>query len=102
MDTMTQELSKRSIIAVAKEQVSCDLAGEAAIMDLKSGQYYGLNPIGARVWSLIQQPKSIGEILQTLLGEYEVDAEKCESDLLALLQALHAKALIEIHEGTAD
>lgn len=98
MDAMKQKLSKRSIIVVAKEQVSCDLAGEAAILDLKSGQYYGLNPMGARIWSLIQEPRSITEVLNTLLNEYEVDASQCEQDVMALVQKMAATGLIEIQD----
>ena len=95
---MKEKLSKNSIIAAAKEQVSCDLAGEAAILDLKSGQYYGLNSIGARIWSLIQEPHSISEVLHTLLEEYDVDASQCEQDLFALVQKLSASGLIEVQD----
>ena len=98
---MKEKLSKNSIIAAAKEQVSCDLAGEAAILDLKSGQYYGLNAIGARIWSLIQEPHSISEVLRTLLEEYDVDAAQCEEDVLALVQKMAASGLIEV-QGDAD
>ena len=93
---MKEKLSKNSIIAAAKEQVSCDLAGEAAILDLKSGQYYGLNAIGARIWSLMQEPHSISEVLRTLLEEYDVDAAQCEEDVLALVQKMAASGLIEV------
>ncbi len=95
---MKEKLSKNSIIAAAKEQVSCDLAGEAAILDLKSGQYYGLNSIGARIWSLIQEPHSISEVLHTLVEEYDVDASQCEQDLFALVQKLSASGLIEVQD----
>jgi len=80
----------------AKEQVSCDLAGEAAMLNLKNGVYYGLDPVGARIWNLIQQPRTVSEVLQILLEEYEVDAERCERDLLELLQNLAAEGLVEV------
>ncbi len=95
-------ISKSSVIAVVKDQVSCDLAGEAAILDLKSGQYYGLNPVGARIWNLIQEPKSVTEVLHTLLEEYDVESESCERDLLAVLGELETKGLIEVKNGTPD
>jgi len=81
---------------VAKEQVSCDLAGEAAILNMKNGVYYGLNPVGARIWNLIQQPKTVSDVLHTLLEEYEVDSDRCERDLVELLQKLAAQDLIEV------
>jgi hypothetical protein len=84
------------VVATAKEQLSCDLAGEAAILDIKSGTYYGLNALGARIWNLIQKPKAVKEVLQVLLEEYEVETERCEGDLLELLRELEAHGLIEI------
>jgi len=92
---------KDSIITVAKEQVSCDLSGEAAILDLKSGQYYGLNAVGARVWNLIQEPKTVTDVLQTLLDEYNVATDSCERDLFALLEELQGKGLVDVKDATS-
>ena len=92
-------IMKDSIITVAKEQVSCDLAGEKAILDLKSGQYYGLNPVGARIWDLIQESRSVTEVLKIILHEYDVDAVACERDLIALLEELHGKGLLDLKDA---
>ena len=95
---MSASLSGRSIVVAAKDQISCDLAGEAAILNIKSGTYYGLDPVGARIWKLIQQPRSADEVRQALLDEYEVEPERCERDLLVLLEKLLAEGLIEVKE----
>jgi hypothetical protein len=92
-------LTKESIVTVSKDQVACDMAEESAILDLKSGQYYGLNPIGTRIWALIQKPTPVVDILSKLLNEYEVDAQRCERDLLTLLGELERKGLVEISGG---
>jgi hypothetical protein len=94
-------IMKDSIITVAKEQVSCDLAGETAILDLKSGQYYGLNPVGARIWELLQESRSVTDVLTSILDEYDVEAESCERDLLALLEELHGKGLLDVKDAPA-
>ena len=80
----------------AKDQVSSDLGGEVAILDLKAGVYYGLDAVGARIWSLIQEPRTVNEIRNILLEEYEVEPERCERDLLVLLQRLADEGLIEV------
>ena len=96
---MNTALLGRSVVTAAKDQVSCDLAGEAAILNLKSGVYYGLDPVGARIWKLIQEPRSVDEIRKALLDEYDVEPERCQSDLLALLEKLLAEGLIEVQDG---
>lgn len=93
------KISKETVVAAAPEQVSCDLAGEAAILDLKSGVYYGLDAVGARIWELIQKPKAVSEVHQALLEEYDVEPGRCESDLLAILQSLSDNKLIEVREA---
>ena len=93
---MNGPLSGRSTVVSAKEQLWCDLAGEAAILNLRNGVYYGLNPVGARVWNLIQTSRTVNEVRETLLNEYDVDPDRCERDLLALLQQLAAEGLIDV------
>jgi hypothetical protein len=83
-------------IVATQEQVSSELADEVVILNLTSGKYYGLNTVGASIWNLIQQPKTIAEIRMALLEEYDVTPEECERDLQSLLQELAENKLIEI------
>ncbi len=85
-----------------RDQVSSDLMGEVAILDLKAGVYYGLDDVGARIWNLIQEPKAVSEIRDTLLQEYDVEADRCERDLLALLQRLADEGLVEVEDAPPD
>lgn len=83
-------------IAVSADQVSCDLAGEAAILNLKNSVYYGLDSVGSSIWSLIQEPRTVAEIRSTLLNIYEVDAPQLDLDLQAILLQLSEEGLIQI------
>jgi hypothetical protein len=96
---MNGPLSVVSIVGATREQVSCMLGDEAAILNMKNTVYYGLNPVGARVWNLVQQSRSVREIRDTLLEEYDVEAEQCERDLLALLEKMREQGLIEVREA---
>jgi hypothetical protein len=63
---------------------------------MSSGVYYGLDPVGARIWKLLEQPKSVEDLRTAIVDEYDVESAKCESDLLSLLEKLRAEGLIEI------
>ncbi|MCA1992893.1 MAG: lasso peptide biosynthesis PqqD family chaperone [Coleofasciculus sp. S288] len=95
------KISESSLVVAAPGQISSDLGGEAVILNLKSGVYHGLNEVGAQIWKLIEEPKTVKEIEQALLEEYEVEPECCQRDLLALLQNLEAAGLIEVSHETA-
>ena len=49
------KISINSTVMVADDVVSCDLDGEAAILNIKDGVYYGLDPVGAKIWNLINK-----------------------------------------------
>jgi Coenzyme PQQ synthesis protein D (PqqD) len=98
---MATSLSARSIIVASPDQVSCPLGEESAILNLSNTVYYGLNPVGSRIWRLIQKPKSIGDLRDVLVDEYEVEPERCESDLLELLEKMRAEGLIEVSSSAA-
>lgn len=90
------ELSRSSKIVVSKDVVSCDLGGETAMLDMKEGIYYGLNPMGTTIWELIQKPITIQEVVDQILAEYEVDEETCYSDLTELLDQMVENGLVDI------
>lgn len=92
----------RATVVAAKEQVSCNLAEEAVVLNLKAGVYYGLNPVAARIWSLIQNPRTVDEIRDAIVEEYDVEPGRCDRDLQALLRDLAARDLIKAEDETAS
>jgi len=89
-------LVEETRIVVSQEQVSCNLGAEAAILNLKNGIYYGLDPVAARIWNLIQQPRTFAELRDILIAEFEVDAVQLEADIRDLLNQLADNQLVEI------
>ena len=98
---MKNAVSESSTVGAVKHQVSSDLGGEVAILDLGAGMYYGLDEVGARVWELVQEPRRVAEIQAVILYEYEVDPATGKRDVLALLQQLTDKGLVEVKDDTS-
>lgn len=97
---MKRTLETSSSVVATRDQVSSDLGGEVAILHLEAGTYYGLDAVGARVWSLIQEPITLREIRDVLVREYEVEPARCERDLIALLRVLADEGLVEVWDGS--
>ena len=89
-------LSDDSMVKASGEQVSSEIDGETVSLNLKSGIYYSLNAVGSRIWQILQESSSVRDIRETIVEEFEVDAERCERDVLRLLSELSAKGLIEV------
>jgi hypothetical protein len=98
---MDAALSVHSIVVASSEQVSCPLGEESAILNLKNSMYYGMNPVGTRIWTLLKEPRSVQQLRDALLNEYEVDAALCERDLLDLLGKMKSEGLIEVRSAAA-
>ena len=98
---MDAALSVHSIVVAASEQVSCPLGEESAILNLKNSMYYGMNPVGTRIWTLLKEPRSVEQLRDVLLNEYDVDATLCERDLLDLLGKMKSEGLIEVRSAAA-
>jgi hypothetical protein len=94
--------AKNRIVEAVRDQVSCALDGDTVILHLGSGTYYGLNAVGSTIWNLIQEPRTIDEIHNRLLQQYEADAGDCERDLLNLLDDLTKADLVEIRDARTD
>jgi hypothetical protein len=88
-------MNQNSLIVATQNQVSANLSDEIVILNLTSGIYYGLDPLGAKIWDMVQQPSSVPAILEAVLAEYDVAADRCETDILALLEQLQEAGLIE-------
>jgi hypothetical protein len=93
-------LSETSVIAAGDEVVSCDLAGGAALLDLRSSTYYSLNAVGYEIWGLVKEPRAVSDIRDELLARYDVDPARCYDDLVALLRKLADAGLIRVVDAT--
>jgi hypothetical protein len=89
---MTLPLRVRIPDGVMARQV----ADELVILDLTSGNYFGLDAVGARIWHFLAAGKTPAEACEAMLGEYEVDRDRLEGDLERLLRELGGKGLITL------
>ena len=69
---------------------------DAVLLNMRTNQYYLLDEVGARLWGLLRDGKSLKESCQLLLEEYEVEPETLERDVLELLEKLKEQELVEI------
>ncbi len=98
-DTSSLTLSMTSVVAAKEAVISTDLGGEVVILNMAKGIYFGLDAVGALIWSYLQKPTRLSEVRDAILQEYEVDAAVCEADLFNLIQNLHSQALVEVDEA---
>lgn len=89
----------KTLVTVPERVLFRDLAGEAVLLELESGRYFGLNEIGTRIWNLLQPGSPLDAVFNALLDEYEVAPERLHEDLLGFIERLASQGLLVVHSA---
>lgn len=73
-----------------------DMAGEKVMLSIQKGKYYNLGEMGGKIWDMMSEPISISQIINNLLSEFDVDFERCKSEVLTFLSALLEEELVMV------
>jgi len=66
---------------------------EAVMMSVDAGKYYGVNAVGARVWELLETPRTISQLCAQICEEFDIDPSTCQTALLKFADELIANGV---------
>lgn len=92
--TVPVTLAQRAIRS--DEALFQEVSGEAVLLDLASERYFGLDPVGTRIWSLLGEDDRLQSVCNALCAEYEAAPERIAEDLLALTRQLADAGLVTL------
>ena len=64
------------------------LDGEAVLLNVHTGAYFGTNVVGTHIWQSYTEGKTVAEVIDSVIARFEVDAERAKSDVLAFTESL--------------
>lgn len=73
-----------------------EIGDKTVMMGIDQGSYFGLNTTGSRIWALLAEPVSIDTLCDRLSKEFEVQPEQCEPEVVAFLQNLLERGLVQV------
>ena len=88
------EIDINAVIKKNQVILSNQIDNETVMMDIEKGEYYGINQVGTRIWSLLEHPHTIEQLCETLLEEFEVTEEECFQDVREFVARLAEKKMI--------
>jgi hypothetical protein len=94
MTASAAHVTFETVLHHSSEVLYQEVGGEAVLLDLASEQYFGLDAVGSRIWSLLDGVASLGDVHRVLCSEFDADAERIGGDLLTLSQALLEAGLV--------
>jgi hypothetical protein len=74
--------------------LAASVDGETVMLDPTTSRYFGLEATGARIWELLETPKSQEQLVAALIEEYEVEPETCRAEVSQFLEVLDAAGLL--------
>jgi hypothetical protein len=95
-------LAISTMVVAARELLTGGFDTEAVILDLRDGVYYGLDGVGASMWSLLQRPTSLRALRDAIVAEYDVEPARCLADLRELCAELLRRGLIRVAGDGAE
>lgn len=89
-----------TLFSRATDQVSADLNGDMAILNLQTKTYFGLAGVGAFIWQKLEEPTDFANLTQAVLDEFDVESERCSADVAAFLEKLASLGLLRVSSST--
>jgi hypothetical protein len=86
----------RTRIVASPDVVHRELDGEAVLLNLETGMYFGLDEVATRLWQCLGEAIDLGRIHQALLDEYDVVPDRLEADLIRLVTELADQGLVHV------
>ena len=87
------QISLDSSVELSDDAIFREMDGEAVILNLESGTYFGLDPVGTRIWQLVEKHGSLRVVFEQMRQEFDVESEVLERDLLDLVGRFTDKGL---------
>lgn len=85
-----------TVVRRRSDMAHSSMGGEVIILSEQTSRYLGLEGVGARIWELLDEPRTLGELVNTLGAEYDVEEHTLLSDLRGFIVELEEKRLVEV------
>jgi hypothetical protein len=83
-------------LVVPDDVIFRELDGEAIILNLATGIYFGLDEVGTRLWALVTESGTLQHAVDVMAAEYDVERSVLEHDVLELAGGLLDKGLVQV------
>jgi hypothetical protein len=82
--------------------MSANVDEDIVMVNVETGFYYAASDVAREIWQAIEQPIKISDLIDTLVGRYNVARSDCEEQTLAFLETMLAERLLEVSDGPAS
>lgn len=92
-------VSAQALIEAKSSVAYCELESSVALLDLDRSTYYALNSVAAAIWTHIQSPKTMPEVIRLVEASFDTNGHDISADITNLVHDLVAKDLVNVKEA---
>jgi hypothetical protein len=89
-------ISTESRVRLNPDVLFQELQGDAVLLDMKTGVYFGLDQVGTRMWHLLGERGSVSLVVAAITEEFDVSPERCSEDVIDLIRKLNDNGLLSV------
>lgn len=89
-------ISLNQVVSRDKQTASRLIAGEAIVLTPMDSKIHSLNDTGSRIWELLADEPTVGELVAQIHSEFKVSEEQARADVIAFLEELAAKGMVTL------
>ena len=84
------------VVQAEGDWLANEIDSDTVLVSIEQGKYYGMEKVGGRIWELIAQPRTVLDVCEALLEEFDVSRKTCQQDALAFLDQLAEENLVKV------
>ena len=100
--TLPQRLNLNCAVHRDPDVIAAEADRDIVMVSIANGLYYGVSDVAREIWEAIEQPKKISDLVDDLMGTFNIDRAKCEQETLSFLEDLLNERLLEVKDGPSS
>jgi len=89
---MTADMAK---ITPCAELIQTSVDNELVMMDVSSGDCFGISGVGTRIWEMLDGKQSLNDVVSKVCSEYDVSEDVCRRDVEEFIARLFELKLVK-------
>ena len=88
-------MNKKTTYKRNPELLAVDMDGETVMMDIESGNYFGINVVGSYIWEVLESEHTVEEIIVSLKTQFDIsESDTVQEDIISFLGNMVEKKLV--------
>jgi hypothetical protein len=89
-------MSPDSLLHRNADVIAAGLSDQTVLLNPADWTYVHFNETAARIWEVLEQPRSVASVIEALMSDYEIDRSTCEREVETFVKEMSGRGFITI------